>query len=89
MEVMPIPNLSTRSPAGIKALLKGPIIVRHGMLQVQIGNMIVLGGVVAHLAQAQKQAMQQAQRRAGVDPTIRALIGPEGLTDSQEDGMYK
>ncbi|GKY96871.1 hypothetical protein MPSEU_000646200 [Mayamaea pseudoterrestris] len=88
MEISHIPQLSaTTSSAGLKVLLKGPMLVRHGILQVHAGNLIVVGGHVAHLVQLQKQARQQAQRLAGVDPTIRALIGPEGLMDeTQDDG---
>jgi hypothetical protein len=88
MEVTTIPKLAVQSPAGIKALLKGPIIVRHGVLQLHAGNLVVIGGQVQELVAIQKQTMQQARRLAGVDPTIRALIGPEGLIDVQDESKW-
>jgi hypothetical protein len=89
MEISPVHQLSVNSLAGVKILLKGPIVVRHGILQLHNGNCIVLGGSVAHLVEIQKQARQQAQRLAGVDPTIRALIGPEGLMESQDGKSHR
>lgn len=87
MEISPIRNISVQSLAGIKVLLKGPLEIRHGMLQLHPGCATVLGGKVDHLVTIQRQALEQAQRVAGVgvDPTVRALIGTTPIEQEQED----
>jgi hypothetical protein len=85
MEVTPIPNLSVQSSAGIKVLLKGSIQIRHGLLQLSPQNTTVLGGHVAALLQVQRQALEQAKKLAGVDKTVRALIGDDAAMQLEED----
>jgi hypothetical protein len=76
MEVSPIPNLAFNSKAGIKLVLKGPIDMRWGIMMLNEGNTLVLGGEVPHLIEIQAKAVEQARKLAGVgvDPTVRALI---------------
>mmetsp|Transcript_26715 Transcript_26715/g.40383 ORF Transcript_26715/g.40383 Transcript_26715/m.40383 type:complete len:537 (-) Transcript_26715:2109-3719(-) len=88
MEVSPIPNLSVNSTAGAKVLMRGPLEIRLGILQWNPSNAIVLGGCVSELIPIQRKAMEQAQRLAGVDPTVRALIGNDlvGELEQQDEG---
>lgn len=88
MEVSPIPNLSVNSTAGTKVLIRGPLEIRLGILQWNPSNAVVLGGCVSELIPIQRKAMEQAQRMAGVDPTVRALIGndPVGELEQQDEG---
>lgn len=76
LELLPIPDWSAdATPAGCKVLLHGPITIRHGCLLLHPGNCLVLGGFVPELLALQTQAKHKAQKVAGVDPTIRALVG--------------
>jgi hypothetical protein len=77
VELQSIPDLSTTSPAGLKVLLKGPIVIRHSQLLLHAGNCLILGGYVAALWKEQQSALQKSKQVAmvGIDPTIRALIG--------------
>jgi len=91
MECLPIRNLSSHSRAGIKMLLKGPIDVRYGVLNLHEGCVVVLGGCVEALLQVQKKAHEQAKKAAcfGQDATIRALVMPHsdiGNDDAEEEG---
>eukprot|EP00980_Cylindrotheca_fusiformis_P019146 scaffold6486_cov96-Cylindrotheca_fusiformis.AAC.10 len=75
-EVQRIPHLQSNSLAGLKILLRGKIVIRRGILQLHGGNAHVLGGNVPELVRLQQQAIEKAQKEAGVgiDPTLRALI---------------
>ena len=87
MEVLPLPDLSVASRAGVKLVVRGPVTVRRGVALWHAGNVTVVGGQVAALVQLQTAALQQAQRVAGVgvDPTVRALIGTDaGHEDETE-----
>jgi len=87
MEITPIQNLSVNSNAGIKVLMRGPIVIRHGVLFWHPGNATVLGGKVPELVELQVRALEQAKLRAGVgvDPTIKALIW-NAETGEMEEG---
>ena len=89
MEQHVIPNFQTTTFAGCKLLVTGPIDLRWGMLQLNEGNCVVLGGQVPHLVQAQQQALAEAQQTAGVgvDATVRALIGTtnSGVDDDDHE----
>ncbi|KAG7362888.1 RecQ mediated genome instability protein [Nitzschia inconspicua] len=91
----PIPNLSATSLAGLKLLLKGSIVIRHGQLLLDPSTCIVIGGHVDALVAQQQQALQKAKQAAGVgiDPTIRALIGTgaeaENDNDENEDEAHE
>lgn len=76
METSPILNLSLMSPPGIKLLLRGPIDVRRGLLQLNDGNCVVVGGEIDSWKVIRSMAKDRAQRERGfgVDPTIKALI---------------
>ena len=89
MEIIPIPNLSVHSHAGIKVILHGPIDIRWGILSLHPGNATVLGGQVSELVELQHKAVQQAKRLAGVgmDPTIKALIGTAPEVDENEEDI--
>ena len=86
MEVQAIPDLSVHSRAGLKILLQGPLTIRRGVALWHGGTTTVVGGRVTALEDMQQQALQQAQRLAGVgvDPTVRALIGTQPLTTEDE-----
>jgi hypothetical protein len=90
MEAAPVPNLSVQSLAGIKVLLRGPLEIRHGLLQLHPSNAIVLGGSVAELIPIQRKALEQAQRLAGigVDPTVKALCwnADEAANPEEDEG---
>jgi hypothetical protein len=75
IETKPIPNITLNSHAGMKILLKGPLDIRHGMLQLNPTNAIAIGGRVDELVTVQRKALEQAKRLygAGIDPTIKAL----------------
>jgi len=87
METSPIKNLSVSSPPGLKLLLHGPIDVRFGILQLNNGNCTVIGGYIERWKEIWIQARERAQksRGLGVDPTIKALIGTEGIIDGEEE----
>jgi RecQ mediated genome instability protein len=98
MEVSPIPQLSVNSRAGLKMVLRGPLVIRRGLIMLHgsttnnqaASNLTILGGQVERLVQMQRAALQQASRIAGVgmDPTIRALIGNNttGIEDEDRHG---
>ncbi|CAJ1962433.1 unnamed protein product [Cylindrotheca closterium] len=84
-----ISNLKPDSPSGMKIVLKGPIIIKHGYLQLHNGNCTVIGGQVQALVELQKAAMEKARKEMGVgiDPTVRALVGVgDLLPDEPEEG---
>ena len=83
IETTAIPNLFVDSLAGLKLLLKGPIIIRHKVLLLNQANCIIIGGCIEDLVRNQSEALMKAKRLAGVgvDATIRALIGTTGLDD--------
>lgn len=87
METSPIKNLSVSSPPGLKLLLHGPIDVTFGILQLNNGNCTVIGGYIDSWKEIWIQAREKAQksRGLGVDPTIKALIGTEGLLEEEEE----
>jgi hypothetical protein len=87
-ETSPILNLSLSSPPGIKLILRGPVDVRCGMLELNDGNCIVAGGEIESWKSIRSKAKEKAQRERGlgVDPTIKALIWNPIVGD--EDGMY-
>jgi len=87
METSPIKNLSVSSPPGLKLLLHGPIDVRFGILQLNNGNCTIIGGYIDSWKEIWIQARERAQksRGLGVDPTIKALIGTEGIIDGEEE----
>ena len=90
METTPIPNLSVHSLAGIKVLLRGPLEIRHGLIQLNPSNTTVLGGSVSDLVVIQRKALEQARRLAGVgvDPTVKALCwnnADDALLNQEED----
>ena len=87
MENSPIPDLSVHSRAGIKILLRGPVVVRFGVLMLNEGNVTVLGGSVPALVPVQRKAREMARRVAGVgvDPTIKALIWNADAGVGEED----
>lgn len=97
MEVTPINGLGTQYHllAGLKILLHGPIIIRHGVAGWNSGNTTVLGGKVPSLIEIQLDALKREKKNSGhgIDPTIRALIwnNPNHLTgdDTNEEGMYR
>jgi len=76
METCPIPNISVNSLPGIKLLIQGSVHVRYGILLLNDGNTIVLGGSVPSLIPVRQKAMDAARKQAGIgiDPTIKALI---------------
>jgi RecQ mediated genome instability protein len=75
METKPIPNITMNSHAGMKILLKGPLEIRHGMIQLNPTNAMAIGGRVDELVTIQRKALEQSRRLfgAGIDPTIKAL----------------
>lgn len=86
MEISPLVDLSVNSRAGLKLILSGPLTCRFGVIMLNPGNTIVLGGCVESLMEMQTKALEQAQKLAGVgvDPTVKALIwNPVG---AEEDG---
>jgi hypothetical protein len=87
VEVQVIPDLNVTSPAGLKVLLHGPMEIRRGVAFWHPGNVTVLGGQVSALVARQRQALELAQRAAGVgvDPTVRALIGTTSSTPEEEN----
>ena len=90
METSPITSISVHSHAGMKLLLRGAIVCRHGILLCNDDHVQVLGGSVESLVEMQHKALEQAKKVAGVgvDPTIKALIwNPEGAGEEQE-GNY-
>eukprot|EP00559_Dactyliosolen_fragilissimus_P002570 CAMPEP_0184867188 /NCGR_PEP_ID=MMETSP0580-20130426/25337_1 /TAXON_ID=1118495 /ORGANISM="Dactyliosolen fragilissimus" /LENGTH=710 /DNA_ID=CAMNT_0027367289 /DNA_START=94 /DNA_END=2223 /DNA_ORIENTATION=- len=93
MEENPIPNLSVHSRAGIKVLLRGPIVVRLGILMLHEGNATILGGCIPSYLRVQKKAREAAARLAGVgvDPTVKALIwNPHtGMEQDEDEGDHE
>jgi hypothetical protein len=87
IETTMIPNLPVDALAGVKILLKGPIIIRHSILLLNPINCIIIGGCIEELVRQQRDALKKAKRSAGVgvDATIRALIGTTGLEDEDDD----
>ena len=87
-ETSPILNLSLSSPPGIKLILRGPIDVRCGMLELNDGNCVVAGGEIESWKSIRSKAKEKAQRERGlgVDPTIKALVWNPIVGD--EDGMH-
>lgn len=89
-ELVPIPDLSVNSFAGVKVLLHGPIAVRNGLLLLSPPHATVLGGQVQELVEIQRKALEQAKRVAGVgiDPTVRALIWNPETGGMDDDGTF-
>ncbi|OEU16671.1 hypothetical protein FRACYDRAFT_239266 [Fragilariopsis cylindrus CCMP1102] len=87
IETTMIPNLSVDALAGVKILLKGPILIRDSILLLNPKNCIAIGGCIEDLVRQQRDALKKAKRSAGVgvDATIRALIGTTGLEDEDDD----
>jgi RecQ mediated genome instability protein len=84
IEVTPIVRASTSAIVpGTKVLLTGPITVRHGMMGWHTANLVVLGGHVDRLLKIQQDEMKKVKQMSGhgIDPTIRALIWNQQVTD--------
>jgi RecQ mediated genome instability protein len=94
MEVTPINGLGTQYNllAGIKILLHGPVIVRHGVAGWHSGNATILGGNVPSLIEIQIEALNRLKHNSGhgIDPTIRALIWNNPNNDvNNNEGKYR
>jgi len=89
IETTAIPNLFVHSLAGLKVLLKGPIIIRHQILLLNPANCVIIGGCIEDLVRQQGEALKKAKRSAGVgvDATIRALIRTTGLDEDDGNGI--
>jgi hypothetical protein len=76
METSPIPDISVNSLPGIKVLIRGSLQVRYGVLLLNEGNALVLGGCIPSLIPIRQKAIEAARKQAGIgiDPTIKALI---------------
>lgn len=78
MEVRPLNGLGTKYSllAGLKVILHGSIVIRHGVAGWHPGNATVIGGNVERMIEIQSRALSLAKEKAGhgVDPTIKALI---------------
>jgi hypothetical protein len=101
MEVSPIPQLSVHSRAGLKMVVRGPLVIRRGLILLHGSSsnskhnnstipptrLTVLGGQVERLVHMQRTALQQASLVAGVgmDPTVRALIGNSPPQEEDDD----
>jgi hypothetical protein len=86
METSPISSLAVTSPPGTKLLLFGSIVIRRGILQLDGGNTLVLGGCVDEWVALAKEKKEREKRLKGmgVDATVKALIWcPEGEGDGE------
>ena len=87
METSPITNLSTNTSPGCKLLLFDKLTVRHGILQLNPQNTIVLGGKIDHWETVAEEKREKCRkvRGCGVDATVKALIWcPEGGADDND-----
>jgi hypothetical protein len=86
METSPIPQLSTKTPPGTKLLLCNSLLIRHGMIQINPSNCIVVGGRIEEWEEiARKSREKEGKLRGmGVDATVKALIWCPEADD--EDG---
>jgi hypothetical protein len=93
METSPIPDISVNSLPGIKVLIRGSLQVRYGVLLLNEGNALVLGGCIPSLIPIRQKAIEAARKRAGIgiDPTIKALIwnnNQQQLLQEQDEEGY-
>eukprot|EP00956_Cyclotella_meneghiniana_P004056 scaffold4911_cov47-Cyclotella_meneghiniana.AAC.14 len=87
METSPITNLSTTTSPGCKLLLFNKLTVRHGILQLNPQNTLVLGGKIDHWETVAEEKREKCRkvRGCGVDATVKALIWcPEGGADDND-----
>jgi hypothetical protein len=76
METSSIPSLSPQTPPGTKLLLFSTLIIRHGILQLNCKNCLVLGGRISSwevLANEKREKLKR-MKGMGVDATVRALV---------------
>jgi hypothetical protein len=88
MEVAPVPGLTAL--AGIKVVLSGPMVFRHGVAGWHPGNVTVLGGRVDALVSLQQAKVAQLRAGNAVDVTLRALVVQSNNlnNDETEQGMF-
>jgi RecQ mediated genome instability protein len=95
MELSPLDGLGTQYQliAGLKILLHGEIIIRHGVAGWHSGCATILGGSVEHLVEIQRQALVYAKKESGsgVDPTVKALVrnNPLMAIENENDGKMR
>jgi RecQ mediated genome instability protein len=92
MEVSPLDGLGSQYQlvAGLKVLLHGPIIIRHGVAGWHSGCATIFGGYVEQLVEIQRRALIYAKKESGsgVDPTVKALVrnNPSMAIENEVDG---
>jgi hypothetical protein len=87
MEVAPIPGLTAL--AGLKVVLSGPMVFRHGVAGWHPGNVTVLGGRVDGLVSLQQAKISELRAGNAVDVTLRALVVQSNNLNNDENEQGK
>jgi hypothetical protein len=87
MEVAPIPGFTAL--AGLKVVLSGPMVFRHGVAGWHPGNVTVLGGRVDGLVSLQQAKISELRAGNAVDVTLRALVVQSNNLNNDENEQGK